>query len=428
MNDTIDEILIQEFGKKEKRFLQECIHCGLCLPTCPTYISNGKEMDSPRGRLYLINSVLNGKASIDNIFEKHIKSCLVCRACETACPSGVEFGHLMETTRAALNNAKNPSIVQRLLLKIVIPSHSFLTIIFFLTRFIQRIHLDKLLHVPPFKFLTSSKLKELQQSLPSIPKNRFGNSKSQYYQATDKCKGTVALFTGCIMDHLFPHVHSATVRILNWNGYNVIIPSNQTCCGALHTHTGDNSSANKLAKKNNEILLNNEFDYIAINSAGCGSHLKSYIKYNNSGLASKIMDISELLTLATLKSPKSCPIGPVAYDEPCHLLHGQGISSEPKSILNSIPDINLINLKNADHCCGSAGSYSLSETEMSIKLLEKKMETIKNSGASVVVTANPGCQIQLNWGVKRAKLKIEVLHLVELLDKCYRTDPNYSKI
>ena len=158
---------------------------------------------------------------MDNVFEKHIKSCLVCRACETACPAGVEFGHLMETTREALNNVKNPSIIQQLLLKVVVPSHIFLSLLLTATRFIQRIHLDKIVHVPPFSFFAPTKLKELQKSLTIIPKQRFSNSKSKNYPTINKAKGTVALFTGCIMDHLFPHVHLATVRILNWNGYNV---------------------------------------------------------------------------------------------------------------------------------------------------------------------------------------------------------------
>lgn len=427
MSKTFNKKPIKEFRDEEKRLLQECIHCGLCLPTCPTYISNGKEMDSPRGRLYLIESVINGTTAMDNVFEKHIKSCLVCRACETACPAGVEFGHLMETTREALNNVKNPSIIQQLLLKVVVPSHIFLSLLLTATRFIQRIHLDKIVHVPPFSFFAPTKLKELQKSLPIIPKQRFSNSKSKNYPTINKAKGTVALFTGCIMDHLFPHVHLATVRILNWNGYNVEIPSNQTCCGALHAHSGDSKMTNSLASENNKELLNNKYDYIVINSAGCGSHLKSFIKYNESGLSLKILDVSELLAFINIKSLQSYTSKAVAYDEPCHLLHGQGISSEPKSILDKISGINLITLENADQCCGSAGSYSLSQTEMSIKLLDEKMKKIEDSGAKIVVTANPGCQIQLNWGSKRSGLKIEVLHLMELLDRCYKTDPNYLK-
>ncbi len=425
MSETVTSPLSRTFHAEEKRLLQECIHCGFCLPACPTYMENGKEMDSPRGRLHLMESLLEGRMNLDSAFEEHMKLCLVCRACETACPSGVQFGHLMEATRQSIAEVKQKGRLERFLLQTVLPSHRWLSFLFTITRVIQILRLDKLSTVPPLSLLVPKKLRQLQLSLPTVPPRRFGRSYDVHYRAIRKQRGTVTLFTGCVMDHLFPHVHTATVRLLTWHGYDVTIPSDQACCGALHAHAGEKSMTSFLADQNISILDNCNSDYIVINSAGCGSHLKSYLTYIDSGISSRVVDLSELLAVIEMKPKAIGPTDPVAYDEPCHLLHGQGISTQPKTILEKIPEINLVPLKGSDRCCGSAGSYSITETEMSLKLLDAKMDDIEASGAAIVVTANPGCQMQLNWGVKRRGINVEVLHLAELLDKCFRIDPSY---
>ncbi len=425
MSETVTSPLSEVFKAEEKRLLNECIHCGFCLPACPTYMENGKEMDSPRGRLHLMGAAVEGRTNLDSAFEEHMKLCLVCRACETACPSGVQFGHLMETTRMALAESRTKGRFEQFLLGTVLPSHRWLSFVFTATRIIQILRLDKLSTILPFSLLVPEKLRKLQPSLPPVPLRRFGKSHDVHYPAVGQKRGTVTLFTGCVMDHLFPHVHAATARVLTWNGYDVTIPSDQTCCGALHAHAGEKSMTSFLADENISILDNYNSDYIVVNSAGCGAHLKSYLTYVDSGISVKIVDLSELLASIELKPPTVGPAGPVAYDEPCHLLHGQGISAEPKAILERIPGIDLVPLKDGDRCCGSAGSYSVTETEMSLNLLEAKMDDIDSSGAAIVVTANPGCQMQLNWGVKRRGLDVEVLHLAELLDRCFSPDPEY---
>ena len=425
MGKSIVTPLASAFGQNEKRLLQECIHCGFCLPACPTYMENGKEMDSPRGRLYLMESAINGNALMDEAFSKHVNLCLVCRACETACPSGVQFGHLMEITRSALAETKPPSFFQKYLLKKVLTSHGWLSTLFTLMRVFQKTGLQKLFSTQPFNLLVPQRIRTLQTSIPLVPPQRFGTSKDLLYSAVGKKNGTVSLFTGCVMDHLYPHVHAATVRLLTWYNFDVNIPAQQTCCGALHAHSGDTQMTSDLAQSNIDLFENTDSDYIIINSAGCGAHLKSNLKYMEAGIPGKILDLSEFLKRMETKQVSNGRLLKVAYDEPCHLLHGQGVSAEPKSLLSQIPGVELVSLKEADRCCGSAGSYSLTETEMSLELLERKMDAVMETGADILVTANPGCQIQLAWGVRRRKIEMEVLHLAQFLDRIFSNEPGY---
>ncbi|SVA92207.1 uncharacterized protein METZ01_LOCUS145061 [marine metagenome] len=425
MGKSIVTPLASAFGQNEKRLLQECIHCGFCLPACPTYMENGKEMDSPRGRLYLMESAINGNALMDEAFSKHVNLCLVCRACETACPSGVQFGHLMEITRSALAETKPPSFFQKYLLKKVLTSHGWLSTLFTLMRVFQKTGLQKLFSTQPFNLLVPQRIRTLQTSIPLVPPQRFGTSEDLLYSAVGKKNGTVSLFTGCVMDHLYPHVHAATVRLLTWYNFDVNIPAQQTCCGALHAHSGDTQMTSDLAQSNIDLFENTDSDYIIINSAGCGAHLKSNLKYMEAGIPGKILDLSEFLIRMETKQVSNGRLLKVAYDEPCHLLHGQGVSAEPKSLLSQIPGVELVSLKEADRCCGSAGSYSLTETEMSLELLERKMDAVMETGADILVTANPGCQIQLAWGVRRRKIEMEVLHLAQFLDRIFSNEPGY---
>ena len=425
MGKSIVTPLASAFGQNEKRLLQECIHCGFCLPACPTYMENGKEMDSPRGRLYLMESAINGNALMDEAFSKHVNLCLVCRACETACPSGVQFGHLMEITRSALAETTPPSFFQKYLLKKVLTSHGWLSTLFTLMRVFQKTGLQKLFSTQPFNLLVPQRIRTLQTSIPLVPPQRFGTSEDLLYFAVGKKNGTVSLFTGCVMDHLYPHVHAATVRLLTWYNFDVNIPAQQTCCGALHAHSGDTQMTSDLAQSNIDLFENTDSDYIIINSAGCGAHLKSNLKYMEAGIPGKILDLSEFLKRMETKQVSNGRLLKVAYDEPCHLLHGQGVSAEPKSLLSQIPGVELVSLKEADRCCGSAGSYSLTETEMSLELLERKMDAVMETGADILVTANPGCQIQLAWGVRRRKIEMEVLHLAQFLDRIFSNEPGY---
>lgn len=422
----------QRFGTREQHLLQECIHCGFCLPACPTYTINGMEMDSPRGRLHLMEAAMENRVDLNDPFFEHIDRCLVCRACETVCPSGVQFGDLMERTRAAILPARKDPLLKswfsRLSLRKVIPSHFWLSILFGGAWLMEKLGLKKLSTSFPLRKLIPERLRLLQEMLPGLRPGRFGRARTQVYPASGTRRGKVALFSGCIMDHVYPQVHAATVRILTWNGYDVVVPGNQTCCGALHIHNGDEETAARLAGDIADCFQNTGSDATVVNAAGCGAHLKNYEKLfgpRYSGFAGRIQDLTEFLARTEIRPPENDLTMKVAYDEPCHLIHAQGITREPKYLIQRIPGVELVHLEDADRCCGSAGSYSITKPALSLEVLETKMKWVQDSGAQTLVTANPGCQIQLDWGVRREKLNMEVLHIAELLDRAYSSDPRY---
>lgn len=417
------------FGQEEKDLLNECIHCGFCLPACPTYVINGMEMDSPRGRLYLMEAAMEQRTDVTDTFLEHMDLCLVCRACESACPSGVQFGRLMETTRAAIfNDERKTSFLTGFFLRTILPSHRLLSLLFRLARIYQRWGLQWLTTHIPIRLLLPKKLYQLQASLPPIPPRRFSNRSSRTFPAVVPRHGTVMLFTGCVMDHLYPDVHAATVRVLRWHGYDVVIPTEQTCCGALHAHAGDDMSVRNLAQENCAVFSTQSVDTIVVNAAGCGAQIKEYprILSDDESIPIPVEDITEFLFNRGLRTAEANPAMKIVYDEPCHLIHAQGVSKEPKALLRSIPGVELLALKEADKCCGGAGSYVITQTNMSQELLKRKMRLIEASGADCVITANPGCQIQLDWGVKQYELNTKVLHIVELLDRAYQKDPEYG--
>ncbi|MDP6593362.1 MAG: heterodisulfide reductase-related iron-sulfur binding cluster [Candidatus Marinimicrobia bacterium] len=417
------------FGQGEKDLLRECIHCGFCLPACPTYVTNGMEMDSPRGRLYLMEAAMDRRTDVSDTFLQHIDLCLVCRACESACPSGVQFGNLMETTRATVfNDERETSFLRSLFLRMIVPSHRLLSLLFGLTRIYQRWGLQWLTTHTPVRMLMPKKLSQLQASLPQIPEHRFNRGSSKIFPSVAPRRGAVILFTGCVMDHLYPHVHAATVRLLRWNGYDVVVPAGQTCCGALHAHVGDEISVRNLAHRNSTVFAAENVDTVIVNAAGCGAQMKEYPQIlRDESTSVSVADVTEFLFDRGLRAAQAKLEMKIVYDEPCHLIHAQGVSKEPKALLSSIAGIELVALKEADRCCGGAGSYIITQTNMSRELLKRKMRFIEASGADCVVTANPGCQIQLEWGARQYDLNMEVLHIVELLDRAYRADSDYAE-
>ena len=421
------------FEDKNKDLLQECIHCGFCLPACPTYTLNGNEADSPRGRLYLMEAFSQGKLDATESLHRHLDLCLVCRACETACPSGVQFGSLMESAREALLPTKQKRHPALKILEKAVTSHTRLSSLMKVGRVYQKSGLHWLTTHTFLRYLVPIAMRSGNESLTTIPKKRFGKKETQIFPARSKKLGAVTLFTGCVMDHLFPHIHEATVRILTWNGYEVVVPGNQTCCGALHAHSGDIATADILAQDQFQLLGETEPDAIIVNAAGCGARLKDYGRFaagdgQTLTSAPKVRDLTEFLAAIELRPPEGKLEMRVVYDEPCHLLHAQGISAEPRQLISAIPGITLLPLQESDFCCGSAGSYSLTESETSLAILERKMEHISAAGADAVITANPGCQIQLAWGVMRNRMELEVLHIAELLDKAYGMSSGYSAL
>ena len=421
------------FDGKSKDLLQECIHCGFCLPACPTYTLNGNEADSPRGRLYLMDALSHGRLDTSESLVRHLDLCLLCRACETACPSGVEFGSLMEVVKEGLlptREKRHPALTK---LENSVTSHERLSGLMKVGRLYQKTGLHWLTTNTFLRHLVPAAMRSGNESLPTIPKKRFGKDKTQLFSARDEKRGTVALFTGCVMDHLFPHVHEATVRIFTWNGFDVIVPGKQSCCGALHAHSGDIPTADRLSKEQLQLFGEIEADAIVVNSAGCGAQLKEYDRFASADdealeTATKVRDLTEFLASIELRPPEANLEMQIVYDDPCHLLHAQGISTEPREIISRIPGVTLLSLPESDQCCGSAGSYSLTESKMSQAILDRKMEHISAAGADAIITANPGCQIQLAWGVRGNGLKFEVLHIAELLDKSYRLNPDYAAL
>ena len=384
------------------------------------------EADSPRGRLYLMEAAMKKRIEISNPFFDHINLCLTCRACETACPSGVKFGQLMEKTRSILMpfqfKTKISSWLLIFILEKIVPSHRKLTMLRTLLWMYRTTGLQWLIRHTPIQHLLPEKIRQLEESLPLIPFRSFKKKNTQIFEAVGEKKGRVALFTGCVMDHLFSDVHRSTVRLLTWNGYEVVVPGKQTCCGALHAHLGENKTASRLAEINVSVFNKIPLDAIIVNAAGCSAHLKNY---HVPEFTKKIKDLTEFLASIELRTPQTGTELNVVYDEPCHLVHGQGISREPKKVIRNIPGITLLHLDEQDFCCGSAGSYMVSQTTMSKNILNRKMDKIELTNAEMVITANPGCQIQLEWGIRQRKSKLRVLHIADLLDRAYKHDKGY---
>jgi glycolate oxidase iron-sulfur subunit len=403
--------------------LAPCVHCGFCLPACPTYLATGDENDSPRGRIVLMRALATGAiAPTDASLGEHLDRCLGCRGCEPACPSGVAYGAGLAAARQTLVTAKGLPWAARMILRV------------FSTRLLWR------------PLLTMARWFRNT----GIPRALAGNGRASFslgmLAATSPPFGppaplprhrrappdgpSVALFTGCVMDTLFPHIHDAARRTLEVNGYRVIEVQAQGCCGALHEHAGDHAGAAELARQNIAAFAQ-RVDFVAVDSAGCGALLKEYGQLLGtapaSEFASRVVDITELLAA---KGP--CPTGPldenVVYDAPCHLQHAQGVQSAPLAVLRAIRGIQLRELPGADRCCGSAGIYSMLEPSLSRDVLEMKLAAIRNADPTptVVATGNPGCLMQIGAGLIAGDLPVRAAHPVELLDTAYRLNGTYG--
>ena len=411
-----------------------CTHCGLCLPTCPTYRELGLETDSPRGRLYLIGAAFREQDPIplNNDWEKYIYRCLDCRACETACPSGVHFGEVIEEARAIYErNTERPTeqkFWRNLVFKEILPNKARLELIFELLWLYQRLGLRRLVRkLGVLKLM--GKMGEMESMMPEIPHPSLKETIREFTPANGETKYRVGFVSGCIMNQVFTGINRATIRVLTENGCEVVTPNQQTCCGALHVHNGVRDVALDLARQNIDAFDTDELDAIIINSAGCGATLKEYnvLMAHDSAyeekakkFTNKMRDISEFLAEIEMKPPEGEIRHRVTYDEPCHLVHGQQIRAQPRKILEAIPGLELIELSESEWCCGSAGIYNIVQPEMSAQILEWKMEKIIETDAEIVVTGNPGCILQIQLGVQKHGLPMKVMHPIELLDCSYR--------
>ena len=399
--------------------LDKCVHCGFCLQACPTYVVLEDENDSPRGRLLLMRSLLEGSLSTeDESVRGHLDRCLGCRACETACPAGVPYGHLLEATRATLT-ALHPLPVGARLLLGVFARPRLLRLMMALGRVLRATRL------PPF--LSRLVPGRFGFALLMLDATRVPLARGFYVARSDGTRGSFALLEGCVMSGLYADTNAATQRTLEVNGYRRVNAPGQACCGALHAHAGDLETARRLAKTNISSFERSGADVFVSNAAGCGAMMKDYGQLlagepewaaRGARISERSRDVSELLANAGPR--EGGPLeGSVTYDAPCHLLHAQRISAPPLKVLAAIPGLRLVPLTDAEQCCGAAGIYNLLEPDTSAAVLAPKLDHIEQTRATYVATGNPGCLMQIGAGLRRTKRDSRAVHPVDLLDASY---------
>ena len=465
--------------------MRQCIHCGFCLPTCPTYAVLGVEMDSPRGRIYQMQAVADGRIAVSAEFVDHMYCCLGCRACETACPSGVQFGKLIEAAREHIQLvvAQSPhlseqgqlgqtrtdvpvarggqqyplhthipapaaleTLTERLLRRFffdfMLPSRLVTSLVFAGLKLYQRSGLQALAHRTGLLNLVDAlptpfqgKLKTPEMLMLDVNGDLLPRPLAEVTPAQGQTRYRVGFISGCIMDQVFRDINEASIRVLAANGCEVITPPQQQCCGALHTHAGEAERGRELARHNIDVFELYDCDAIIINSAGCGSNLKEYghllrddpvYAERAQNFSAKVKDISEFLASIELNHDMGEVPHTVAYHDACHLIHGQKVKQQPRQLLQTIPGVKLVNLKEADWCCGSAGIYNITNQEMSNTLLQRKMDNIVATGVTMIATGNPGCMMQIALGARERGMLLNVVHPIQLLDEAYRAGGLYA--
>jgi glycolate oxidase iron-sulfur subunit len=398
--------------------INACVHCGFCLQACPTYLNLEDENDSPRGRIFLMRSLLEGTVTPnDGSVRQHIDQCLGCRACEPVCPSGVPYGQLLEATRATLREYQPISFLARLILFV------------FARRWLLRpaMFFSRILAATPIPTVMSGLKGRLGFAMAMLASTGRSIERGRYTPVSRGERGNVAVLRGCVMDGLFSATNGATARVLEVNGHAIVAAPGQQCCGALHAHAGDLETARKLARRNIAAFDKSGAEFIAVNAAGCGAIMKEYghllkddAEWHEraSAMGSRVRDISELLAAAGPRAGGPLPIR-VTYDAPCHLQHAQRVTQAPLSVLAAIPGLELVPLHDSDQCCGSAGIYNLIEPETSDAVLEPKLANIRATRAGWVVTGNPGCLMQIGAGLIRAEIPAKAIHPIDLLDASY---------
>ncbi|MBI3779855.1 MAG: (Fe-S)-binding protein [candidate division NC10 bacterium] len=409
--------------------IDTCVQCGMCLTSCPTYRELGVEMDSPRGRIFLMKAVQEGRLQPDELFAKHMYLCLDCRACETVCPTGVPFGSLVEAARAVVEQHRRLPFLTRLMRDLafrwLLPHPGRLQFLGAILRHAQRCRLLAIA-----KLFAPGRLRDWLTLLPDLSGRPFLPGDVISIRPTGPRRGEVALFWGCAAPVLLPNVQRATARVLARYGYEVVVPEGQTCCGALHLHNGLREEAQALAKRNLVAFEAAGGDAVIVNAAGCGATLKEYPELLR-GTAEQaralhfravVRDFAEFLAAAPETPAGGRLKKTVTYQDPCHLAHGQRVRREPRQLLKTIPDVEFKEMRDADRCCGSAGIYNLLYPGLSQRFLRAKIDHAAQTGAQLIVTANPGCQLQLQAGIRQAGLSAEVVHLAELLAQAYGLD------
>jgi Fe-S oxidoreductase len=406
----------------------DCVHCGLCLTSCPTYRITGREQSSPRGRLYLYRGVAEGRIPLAGLVAEEAHLCLGCRACETACPSGVSYGPLLEQVRAEVEDAGlrrgAAAWLERVALRQILPRPGRLRLAIDLLGGAQRLGLDRLA-----ARLLLGALGALARQAPRVPSSGARRPLPERIPAEGELRGRVGLLVGCVMPELFGDVNAATARVLARNGFEVVVAPGQGCCGALHAHAGDTRTARALARRNVAAFRAAEVERIVVNSAGCGAAMQQagdWLGAEGEELARAVIDPCVLLDEVGLRAPSVRREARVCYDDPCHLVHGQKVYDPPRRLLQALPGVELLAHRDPTGCCGAAGIYNLTHREMSQQVLARKIDSLAAADPDVIASGNPGCLMQLAQGVAARGLRARVAHPMVLIDEAYREDDRVS--
>ncbi len=421
-------------GNIDYSLFLDCVHCGLCTASCPTYAELGNENDSPRGRIYLMRAVTDERLELNQEVRRHLELCLDCRACETACPSGVQYGKLIEPFRVAMEQTgeggkkKTDDWFHRWILFGMFPYPTRMRTALLPARIAQFFRLDRLVNGLGLWRWLPPRLGRLVRMLPKLEKRQ--DSLPEVLPAKGTRRARVALFSGCVSDVMFRGTNWATARVLQENGCEVVVPPNQGCCGAIHFHAGSSDPARHFADQNVAAFDLDDVDAVILNVAGCASMLKDYGHHwqddaqdKRQQFADKVKDVHEFLDQLGLVAPRGEIPVKATYHDACHLVHAQGVRDAPRNILRQIPGLELTELAESELCCGAAGTYNLTEPEMAERLSRRKMRNIVDTGAQVVITANTGCLMQIGCEAREQSQGLTVLHPMDVLDRSYRKLP-----
>ena len=411
--------------------LYKCVHCGFCLQVCPTYVLTGLETESPRGRIALMKAVNEERIGLTPTVVQHWDRCIQCRACEIACPSGVPYGRLIEATMAQVEGSRKPPLLSRLmagiLLRHVLPHQRRLGLLTGGLRIYQRLGLQSAVRRTGLLRLFSTDLASLEESSPPIPSTRF-QARGQVIPAQGERRARVALLSGCVMPLVHGPEMDAVTRVLARNGCEVVVTRGQVCCGAINSHVGDLDTTRNMARRNIDAFMAGGVDAVVVASAGCGVRMKEYghllrddpeYAERAEAFGAMVRDIHEFLVDLPFVPPRGRLDYRVTYQDSCHLSHGQRVTEAPRELLRSIPGLDLVEMAGATVCCGAGGTYTITQRDYSLRLLDSKMEAVVDTGADVLATANPGCILQLQYGVQRKGETLRVRYVTDLLDEAY---------
>lgn len=438
-------------GSLDEELLLDCVHCGLCTASCPTYVETGNENDSPRGRIYLMRAVRGGRLDLTKEVRRHLELCLDCRACETACPSGVQYGKLIEPFRVEMEHAGNGAIgpaktndwFHRYILFGLFPYPERMRKALIPARIAQMLGIERLMFATGLWRLLPSRLGRMATLLPKLEKQP--PPLPSFFAAKGRRRARVALFTGCVGDAMFRQTNWATARVLQENGCDVVVPEGQVCCGAIHFHAGSSEPAREMADTNAKLFDPASVDAIIVNVAGCGSMLKDYghhwhsvgqasclphdgdaptepLQSAREQFASKVRDVSEFLDQLGLIPPTGEIKVTATYHDACHLVHAQRVREQPRNLLKKVPGLKLVELAESDLCCGAAGTYNLTEPEMAERLARRKLDNIRQTGARLVITGNAGCLLQIAREARMQGEVLKIMHPMDILDLSYRRE------